>query len=112
MRPVSFHVYITVPPLRRLLLRDENTRNFQRRLRKSNTGYVDGMIVAEISLHVYTIYSQASLRYRELNDALETVQEKLRDARVGFTVCIHVYIHTCICELVHQNYMYIMISKL
>ena len=31
-------------------------------------------------------YSQASLRYRELNDALETVQEKLRDARVGGTV--------------------------
>ena len=30
--------------------------------------------------------SQASLRYRELNDALETVQEKLRDARVGGTV--------------------------
>jgi len=26
--------------------------------------------------------SQATLRYRELNDALETVQEKLRDARV------------------------------
>ena len=26
---------------------------------------------------------QATLRYRELNDGLETVQEKLRDARVS-----------------------------
>ena len=30
----------------------------------------------------FFFFRQASLRYRELNDALETVQEKLRDARV------------------------------
>ena len=31
---------------------------------------------------LFLLYRQASLRYRELNDGLETVQEKLRDARV------------------------------
>ena len=32
---------------------------------------------------------QATLRYRELNDGLETVQEKLRDARVSkVTKCL------------------------
>lgn len=32
---------------------------------------------------------QASLRYRELNDALETVQEKLRDARVSLHILVY-----------------------
>ena len=34
---------------------------------------------------LFILCRQANLRYRELNDALETVQGKLRDARVSFT---------------------------
>ena len=51
-------------------------------------------IVPQVVLIVLLLPSQANLRYRELNDALETVQEKLRDARVRLqTMCICMYVH-------------------
>ena len=50
-----------------------------------------GWLMPEVVLIVLLLPSQANLRYRELNDALETVQEKLRDARVSIcNVCMYV----------------------
>ena len=52
------------------------------------------IIVPEVVLTcIVLLPSQANLRYRELNDALENVQEKLRDARVRLqTVCMYVHL--------------------
>ena len=50
-------------------------------------GYCPTIIVPEVVLTIL-LPSQANLRYRELNDALENVQEKLRDARVRYCVCV------------------------
>ena len=42
---------------------------------------------------------QASLRYRELNDALESVQQKIGDARVSVTIFIAT--HRLVCKYVY-----------
>ena len=67
-------------------------RSSQRRLSKSCLALMYVMTVSCVC-----VCRQASLRYRELNDALETVQEKLRDARVCrvlFVInAVYVYVH-------------------
>ena len=64
-----------------------------------------------LSVVLLLLYRQASLRYRELNDALETVQEKLRDARVrgGF---LRGGGHGGPCEKCHQQIVLLIFAHL
>ena len=55
--------------------------------------YTQGIFSTYIGyVHIYMFiisFSEANLRYRELNDALERTQGQLRDA--GVSMCIYVF---------------------
>ena len=76
-------------------------RSSQRRLSKSYLALMYVITVSCVCVCV-CVCRQASLRYRELNDALETVQEKLRDARV---CCVYLVLMLCMCIFMYIYYM-------